>query len=148
MIVFNLNLDVSDRQVLEIKEVCNKQYGDSVVVAPGKVAMGLVDPTIAPIASLVISLIALCLAVRRDLKEARSTKEWTAERFNSVIHLELLKAGVTQYSGLSVENFPALISGVGGPCHVSVMDNATKSRIHLSIFQNGDVYTISDKTGK
>src|SRR6267378_3817391 len=109
MIVFDLKLDLTDREILEVKEICRRQYGEQVRVAPGRVVLGHFDPTtVLPLASLLISFISLCLNIRRDWNQSQEKRQWTAERLQSLINSELLKVGVTRYGDLTVRDFAGL----------------------------------------
>ena len=145
MIIFDLSTAFDDKVVFDTKELGRLRFEDSIVVAPGRLALGLsFDPsTVAPIASLILSVISLCVTIRREAISEQTRREWTAERLNSLLATELLKAGVPQYSILTVTNFSALLEKKESPCEVSVQDETSKEIVTLHIFYDGDVYRIN-----
>jgi len=148
MLVFHLvEDDFEEQTIFEVKESLRLKDGGDLMVQPGRVALGFsFDPTtITPIASLLVSIISLCVTLRREKSSAQAKNDWTPERLQSLLKTELLKAGVTQYSDIAVDNFSALTERTEQPCEVAVKDERSKKRLMFHIFHDGDVYRIGRK---
>lgn len=99
------------------------------------------DPVVIQLSSLVCSLVAVLIAIKRETREVSAKNRWSVSRFEAALKDELIKLGVVGFRVVEVRNFVDLESG--GSCQVVIETSASGARQAFAIRASGAGYELA-----